>query len=68
MCAALGGMLSVYKGVIYFPVLAAMGQGQFNILILQLNDRIQAVAVYILAQQINQSVLGENRDCRSDKW
>src|SRR5690606_8259288 len=57
VCPPLRGMLSVYKGIILFPVLLSVGHSDFDILPSEMDDRIpHRFRIYIPFQQILQSI------------
>lgn len=57
MGASLGGVLPVDEGVVLFPVLAAMGEGHFNVMPFQMDDRVQWLLAHRFRKQIQQPVL-----------
>jgi len=57
--ASLGGVLPVDEGVVLFPVLAAMGEGHFNVMPFQMDDRVQWLLAHRFRKQIQQPVFGD---------
>ena len=56
MCAALGGMLPIDKGVILLAVLIGVGDDDFDVKAFEVYRRIQRVFGHIVAQQVQQAV------------
>ena len=57
--AALGGVLSVDEGVIFFGIFgSAVGDGTFEAVFFDMDDGIHGFAIYIIVQQIEQAVFG----------
>ena len=60
MCAALCGVLAVDEGVIFLAVLVGMGEGYFDVLALEVDDVVEALAGHVVLQQVLQAVARED--------
>ena len=60
MGSPLGGMLAVHKRVVFFSILIGMGESNFNVLALQVNNVIQAIGSHVVFQQVFQTMTGKN--------
>ena len=58
VCTALGGVLSVDKGVVLFAVLAGVREGYLDVFSFQVYDVVKAFAGHVVFQQVLQSVAG----------
>ena len=56
--AALRGVLAVDEGIVFLAAVVAVGEGDLDVLALEMDDRIERLAADFLAQQIQQAVLG----------
>ena len=57
--AALGGVLAVHEGVIALAVGIVVGDGRFQIRVLEVDDRVALGVVGLPGEQVQQAVLGE---------
>ena len=55
---ALDGVLTVHEGVVLLAGLRGMGQGDLDVLTLQVDDGVERIYGHVLGQQIEQAVLG----------
>ena len=60
MCAALGGVLPVDKGVVLFAVLVGVCEGNLDVLSFQVDDVVKAFAGHVVFQQVLQPVAGND--------
>ena len=60
MCAALCGVLAVDEGVIFLAVLVGMGESYFDVLALEVDDVVEALAGHVVLQQVLQAVARED--------
>ena len=51
--------LTIHESIIIFSVLIAVSQGKFDILTLQMNNRIDRILVEILLQKVIKTVFGK---------
>ena len=54
VCAALGGVLPVDKGVVLFAVLVGVCEGNLDVLSFQVDDVVKAFAGHVVFQQVLQ--------------
>ena len=57
---SLGGMLTVYKGIVFLAILIGMRESDFNVLPFQVDNIIQAFGSHVVFQQILQAMTGKN--------
>ena len=55
--AAHGGMLPVDKGVVVFPVGIVMSEGDLDVLVLEVSDRVKGFAIEFVFKQVAETVL-----------
>ena len=55
-------MLPVDEGVVLFPVLAAVGEGHFNVMPFQMDDGVQGFLAHRFRKQVQQPVFGDVAD------
>ena len=60
VCAALGGVLPVDKGVVLFAVLVGVCEGNLDVLSFQVDDVVKAFAGHVVFQQVLQPVAGND--------
>ena len=56
VCTALGGVLAVDKGIVFFAVLVGMCKGYLDVLPLEVDDVVEAFAGHVVLQQVFQPV------------
>ena len=60
MGSALRGMLAIDERIIFFAILVGMGEGNLDIIALQMDDGIEGIAGHTVFQQILQTMTREN--------
>ena len=53
-----GGVLAVDEGVIVLAVAAGVGEGDLDVLVLEMNDRVERIAVEFVFEQVVQALVG----------
>jgi hypothetical protein len=57
---ALGGVLTIHKGIVFLTILVGMRESNLNILTLQVNDFVQSIGSHIVLQQVFQAMARKN--------
>ncbi len=57
MRAALRGVLAVDEAVVFLAVVVAVGDGHLDVIALEVDDRVERLAVHLGGQQVQQAVL-----------
>ena len=56
VCTTLYGMLTIDKRIVFLTILVCMGEGNLDILALQVDDRVECIVRHTVFQQVFQSV------------